>query len=395
MPSDNAKAACSAITNLAQNTKPSAPDFENALTQIEQNLDIIEDSFHLPEDAKEKKKKVKKLSPRKRKQYLQDVNINEQFLKRYMKKKSKKETQVATRVDYTLYETTSFGKVSNRFFEKTTVSLTKNYPEVFAGLIKSLRASGIKILSKTYISMMLFSSLLAFIGISLITAVFFKHDILLLQILRGLLIGALGAVVTAVIFYFYPDSVASTRERAIKRDLPFAIINMAGVAGSGGKPISIFKTLLTSNEYPGLKDEIKKIVNYVNLFGYDLSTALRAVARRTPSLRFKDLLDGIVNTIESGGDLRDYLQTMANEALATYRLERKKSVESISTYSDIYTTVLIAAPLLFFVTLAIIQTMGGEIGGLSVSTLATVGTYLVIPLLNVGFIIFLSVVQPK
>ncbi|MCG2719902.1 MAG: type II secretion system F family protein [Nanoarchaeota archaeon] len=395
MPSDNAKAACSLIINLATNTKPSAPDFENTLTEIEQNLNIVEDSFHLPEDAKEKKKKIKKLSSKKRKEFLKDINIEEGFLKNYMKKKTKTETKALARVDYTLYETTAYGILSNRFFEKTTVSLTKNYPEAFTPLIKALKSSGIKILSKTYISMMLFSSLLVFILITLLTAIFFKLPVLLLQILRGFLLGALGTAVFGLIFYFYPSSMASTRERAIKTDLPFAIINMAGVAGSGGKPISIFKTLLTSDEYPGLRDEIKKIVNYVNLFGYDLSTALRAVARRTPSLRFKDLLDGIVNTIESGGDLKDYLQTMANEALSTYRLERQKAVESVSTYSDIYTTVLIAAPLLFFVTLAIIQTMGGEIGGLSVSTLATVGTYLVIPLLNVGFIIFLSVVQPN
>lgn len=395
MQKNDAKAACNAIAELAKNANPNSPDFDNSLTQIEQNLNIIEDSFHLPEDVKKRKKKIKSLSSKKRKKYLEQVNIKPEFLKSYMKKKSKKEEEGIKRVDYTLYETTSFGKLANRFFESTSVYLTKNFPEAFKPLLQGLRASGIKILSKTYISMIVFSSLLAFLVISLLASTLYKHDVLILQILRGLLLGTLGAAVTAIIFYFYPNSVASTRERAIKRDLPFAIINMAGVAGSGGKPISIFKTLLSTKEYPGLKDEIKKIVNYVNLFGYDLSTALNAVSRRTPSLRFKDLLDGIVNTIESGGDLRDYLQNMANEALATYRLERKKAVESISTYSDIYTTILIAAPLLFFVTLAIIQTMGGEIGGMNVSTLATVGTYVVIPLLNVGFIIFLSVVQPK
>ncbi|MBU4456903.1 MAG: hypothetical protein KKA65_05375, partial [Nanoarchaeota archaeon] len=170
MPSDNAKAACSLIINLATNTKPSAPDFENTLTEIEQNLNIVEDSFHLPEDAKEKKKKIKKLSSKKRKEFLKDINIEEGFLKNYMKKKTKTETKALARVDYTLYETTAYGILSNRFFEKTTVSLTKNYPEAFTPLIKALKSSGIKILSKTYISMMLFSSLLVFILITLLTA---------------------------------------------------------------------------------------------------------------------------------------------------------------------------------------------------------------------------------
>ena len=112
-------------------------------------------------------------------------------------------------------------------------------------------------------------------------------------------------------------------------------------------------------------------------------------------MRFKDVLDGIVNTITSGGDLKEYLNAMADEALTTYKLERQKAVEQIGTYSDIYTTILIAAPLLFFVTLAIIQTMGGELGGISVATISSFGTYLVIPLMNVGFIIFIDAVQPK
>ena len=42
--------------------------------------------------------------------------------------------------------------------------------------------------------------------------------------------------------------------------------------------------------YKGLEGEIRKIVNYVNLFGYNLSTALRNVAATTASQELKELL---------------------------------------------------------------------------------------------------------
>ena len=86
---------------------------------------------------------------------------------------------------------------------------------------------------------------------------------------------------------------------------------------------------------------------------------------------------------------------MAEDTMNTYRLERKKYVETLSTYSDIYTGILIAAPLLFMVTLAIINILGGVIAGLSVGTLALFGTYIVIPFLNIVFILFLNIVQPE
>ncbi|HLG30946.1 MAG TPA: type II secretion system F family protein, partial [Candidatus Brocadiales bacterium] len=268
-------------------------------------------------------------------------------------------------------------------------------PEFFAPLYAGLRMAGIKVLSKTYISLALLAMTAMFIVASLLASILYKHTLLPVQIMRGILIGFASAIAMGGFMYFYPKSEASEKEKKMKSELPFAIIHMAAVAGSGAKPISIFKTLLTTEEYPLVQSEVKKIVNYVNLFGYDLPTAMKAVARTTPSLKFKDLLEGIVNTIETGGDLKEYLAAIAEEALNTYKLEHQKYVEVIATYSDIYTALFIAAPLLFFSTLAIIQTMGGEIGGVSVGVISAIGTYIVIPILNVGFMFFIDTVKPE
>ncbi len=67
----------------------------------------------------------------------------------------------------------------------------------------------------------------------------------------------------------------------------------------------------------------------------------------------------------------------------------------MATYSDMYTGILIAAPLLFMTTLAIINVIGGSIGGLSVKTISIAGTYLIIPFLNIIFLVFLSIIQPE
>lgn len=412
----NAKTSCKEIIDKAELLKAGKIDKKTALASIENALSVIENELGLKPaamnaDAKPVQEIVKagpakelnktkpgkfkpSLSLMQKSRYLDEVNISRDMLDDFVEKK-KKNIISADRVAYTLYSTNEYGKFANRFFENLTIAITSRFGKELQGFYKDLRASGIKVLSKTYISMIFLSSVIAFFAVTLLASAFYSAPNILIQVVRGIFIGALGAGITAVVMYFYPSSIAKTKETAIKADLPFVIINMSAVAGSGAKPISIFKTILSSDEYPGLRDEIKKIVNYVNLFGYDLSTALRAVARDTPSLRFKDVLDGIVNTISSGGDLKEYLNAMADESLTTYKLERQKAVEQVGTYSDIYTTILIAAPLLFFVTLAIIQTMGGQIGGISVASIATIGTYLVIPLLNVGFIVFMSAVQPK
>ena len=168
---------------------------------------------------------------------------------------------------------------------------------------------------------------------------------------------------------------------------------MSAVAGSGANPMSIFELIADSDEYPELKKEIKKILNYVNLFGYNLTNALKNVAATTPSPEFKELLNGMISTIETGGDLRSYLKEKSYDALNTYRFDRKKQVEALATYSEVYTAILIASPLLLLVTLAIINSIGGNLGGLSVVTIAWISILGVLPLLNIGFMVFVNISQ--
>lgn len=341
-----------------------------------------------------KRKKQKVLTAAKRKSLLKEINVEEDDLKRVYKTKKKKHQES---YDFTVYVPNAYGTLSNKFFGEFTDRLLKKKSPLVKHLSDSVRISGMNILSKTYVSMAFFST---FFGAIILTAL----AILLtaaaglqipIVILSGLFTLLAGAALIFGIMYAYPASEAAKKSKAINNDLPFAIIHMAAVAGSGAQPIAIFKLLLKSDEYKGLESEIKKIVNFVNLFGYDLSTALKNVSLRTPSKRLKELLTGIAATIESGGSLKSYLSSVADDSMNTYRLERKKYVESLSTYSDIYTGVLIAAPLLLMVTLAIINMMGGKIAGLSVSSIAWFGTLAALPIINILFYLFLNITQPE
>ncbi|HLD15320.1 MAG TPA: type II secretion system F family protein [Candidatus Nanoarchaeia archaeon] len=328
-----------------------------------------------------------------KKAYLNQLGIGEYYLKKF--RKGQKIENIEEK-EFSIYESSFYGKLCNTFFESITMSLTKNPGKIFGNLKYALVQADIKILSKTYVSMMLFTSMLVFFLTLANTFVLsMSKSNLINSVMISVLLSMILGFLTLLVFYVYPFLLINSRARAIKNDLPFVIIHMAAVAGSGANPVSMFHLILTTGEYKGMEREVNKILNYVNLFGYDLSSALRAVSLTTPSKPFKDLLNGITSTIESGGNLAGYLKGKAEDAMNNYKLERKKYVESLSTYSDIYTGVLIAAPLLFIVTLAIINLLGGQISGLSVATISTIGAYIVLPVLNVMFILFLNIIQPE
>ena len=319
-------------------------------------------------------------------------NIDKTYIKDLVKKKKRGEELEIP--DYILYKTKRYGFISNFFMEKFTRYLVINYDNLFLSLYKSLKSSGIPILSKTYISMMLLSTLLSFILSSILFFLIFQ-SLSIISIINSLLLGIIFSSSILVFFYYYPSIVSNNRRRKIKNDLPFVIVHMSAIAGSGANPISMFNLILTSGEFKGVEGEIKKIVNYVNLFGYNLSTSLKLVSTTTPSKEFREFLNGLVTNIETGGDLGQYLNAKASDAITTYKLDRKKYVDTLSTYSDVYTGVLIAAPLLFFATLAIIQVLGGEIFGITAKTIAVIGTFIVIPVMNIVYLLFINIIQPE
>jgi len=333
----------------------------------------------------------KKLTDKNKKQFMKELNISDSELKNFIKNYKNTNVKELKKIDYTIYKPSSLGEFANKLMKKTADNLIVKYPNFFKPMFGNFLTVEMELLSRSYVSMMLLFTLLSFPGSLLFFLILnfaFKLNIGLI-----ILISFLCTILTFVGFYFYPASLIGQKGKKIKLELPFALVHMSAVAGSGAQPLSIFELIAESEEYPELRKEIKKIMNYVNLFGYNLSNALRNVSNTTASPEFKELLNGMISTIETGGDLKGYLKEKADDALNIYRLDRKKQIEALATYSEVYTSILIAAPLLLLVTFAIINSIGGKIGGLDVKTVAWVGIAGILPVLNVGFMFFVNASQ--
>ncbi|MDD5254058.1 MAG: type II secretion system F family protein [Candidatus Nanoarchaeia archaeon] len=388
------------ISKLADEAEQISKDKTKSTRDTESSLDRIKndirDQLNLIR-AETRFEETKKINPLKSKQEYLDPLVEIEKIKevgsRYRKGKEIKKEKI--KIDYTIYKTSKLGIFANKLFEKYSIRLSKQYKNFFDKLSFDLIASSMNILSKTYISLILLGTMASLIFFFLFFLVILKGNIIF-TFVRALFLSIILGGITFLVIYFYPSTIVNQRRRAIKNDLPFVILHMSAIAGSGAHPIAMFNLILGTEEYPGVKGEIKKVVNYVNLFGYDLTAAMRAVALTTPSRDFKELLDGMITTIETGGNLKEFLKAKSQDTMNTYKLERKKYVESLAAYSDVYTGMLIAAPLLFFTVLAIIQGVGGgSIAGVSVKTLAIIGTFVAIPLLNLGFIVFLNMSRPE
>ncbi len=270
----------------------------------------------------------------------------------------------------------------------------------FSGSLKPLREeivkSNLSILFELYVGRMIFLGILTFlVTFSFMFATFlFIGAPVLLALVGGLITGFATSFIVLTIYHSYPFHLLTSKKNSIEGNLPFAINHMAAISASGVPPFVTFKLLTNIPEYGEVANESKRIVRNVEAFGMDVVSAMRNVAERTPSAEFRQMIFGIISTIETGGDLRKFLDNSAKEALFNYRLKREKYMQTLSTYADFYTAVLIAAPLFFVSVLSVMSLVGGSVFGLSIPDAMRIGVYAMIPLMNIMFIMFIHYTQP-
>jgi flagellar protein FlaJ len=168
---------------------------------------------------------------------------------------------------------------------------------------------------------------------------------------------------------------------------------MSAISGSMIEPSKIFQILISTREYPHLQKELVKLMNEMNLFGYDLVTALKIMASRSPSKKLSELFNGLATTLTSGGNLRAFFDKRAESLLFDYRILREKYTKSAETFMDIYISVVIAAPMVMMLLLMMMK-----ISGLGISLSTSMITLIIISavsIINLGFIVFLHLRQPE
>ncbi|HLD85057.1 MAG TPA: type II secretion system F family protein [archaeon] len=273
---------------------------------------------------------------------------------------------------------------------------------IFSKHIKTLKEkvskSNLNLLVELYIGKMILLSIISFIALFIGGFFAFSYAfgmINTVSVIFALILALAGSVGVLLLFYFYPFHVITMKKRSIEVNMPFAINHMAAIAISGVPPTAIFRLLSGIKEYGEVSAESERIVRNMDVFGMDVTTSIRNVAERTSSPEFRQFLYSILATVTTGGDISKFLRNAAEEALFDYRIKRQKYIQTLSTYADFYTAVLIAAPLFFVSVLSILALVGGQIFGMSIPDAIRLGTLVFLPVLNTAFIGFVHYTQPN
>lgn len=332
-----------------------------------------------------------------KKRFFEELSLSEFTLKRL--RKSGKDNVV---VSSDFKKPSSYAKVSNRFFSQFSNRLIEKGK--FKNISSYLRKANMPFILNSYVSMIMFTSFIAglFSIFLFVFLIFFSvgidspfiqvAEITLVGVMTDFLICIMIPVLTFMTMLIYPRLEAGSIGKKINQELPFVTMHMSAIAGSGIEPTQIFKIIALGKEYKYTKQEMKKVINQVNVYGYDLVSALKNSARSSSSAKLAELFNGMATAISTGGSLTDFLDKRTETLLFDYKLERERATKMAETFMDIYISVVIAAPMIMML-LLILLSVGPINIGLSLSQL-TVIIISVVALINIVFMAVLHLKQP-
>jgi archaeal flagellar protein FlaJ len=273
--------------------------------------------------------------------------------------------------------------------------LEKIYPQ-FQELHIQLKRGGVLIAFKAYIAFMVLISIIAFaaaipisfILLPLLTGIPYLS---VMNFLFSLVIAVSAAMVTLLIMYIYPGMKASSRKGPIDRNLPYISNFLTLLSSSNVPPSIIFETMAKIDTLKEVRLEFTNIIRDIDIFGNDLLSSIVENAKLTANDQLGEILEGYVATVRTGGNPTEYLK-ITTETITKDRIGKlDMMLESLSAMAEIYIMMLVAAPLLFIVLFVTLGMIGSSsIGGMSMSLVLYLLTYLGIPILGAIMMVIMS-----
>ncbi len=188
---------------------------------------------------------------------------------------------------------------------------------------------------------------------------------------------------------YLPRYRANERGRRVDLMLPHAISYMYALSRGGMNVVEVVDSMADADDaYPEVAEEFDTVRRDVDVFGADLTTALRNTRNVTPSETLERFIDDLLSVLESGGEVSVFFEEQSQKYLREAKERQEYFLETLSLLSELFIFGFIAAPLFVVVTLMVISFIGGE-----TLTTMTVLIYVGLPLGMVGFLLLVDILS--
>jgi flagellar protein FlaJ len=177
--------------------------------------------------------------------------------------------------------------------------------------------------------------------------------------------------------------------------LPYAVNFVAAMAAANATPQKIFRSLaIQENIYGSISKDAGWIYRDTAVLGMDMLTALKRSVKRAPSDKYKEFIQGVINTLTSGGNMKSYFQNRAEFYMRLNRRDQEQFLETLAFMAESYVVVAVAMPIFLIVILVIMYWVSGS--GMQIGDIMLYAVIFgLLPMIHVGYIATIYLITPK
>lgn len=138
--------------------------------------------------------------------------------------------------------------------------------------------------------------------------------------------------------------------KQIEPELPFFITIVTLLATSGFGPYTIFLKIKSLDLLPNVRLESIKILKKIDILGMDPLVVMAETNEKGSS--FGDFLNGWVSSIQSGGDVVNYLTSKMNSAFQIYEAKQQELAKKVETVIETYMTMQVVVLAVYIIVTA-------------------------------------------
>ena len=224
---------------------------------------------------------------------------------------------------------------------------------------------------------------LIFLGILICLTPFILDIILIYPLSFNPITFMVGGIVPIFLGIMYPYIAWKNRENDINDKMHFFITHLRVLAISDLTLRDIINQLGGKPAYGALGSELKKISVLSTQWRLPLSRTFRFISDRTPSKIFRDFLDRFSQSLDSGIDHREFIETEQKAVIEEYKTMYESSNENVVIINEVYVGMLIA--IIFVMALGIVLPI--IIGVESMTTFIYLSSFLLI--ISEGMLMYL------
>jgi len=210
-----------------------------------------------------------------------------------------------------------------------------------------------------------------------------------------LALAGVGAASVIGGFRFLMDTRIANRKDELERELPFTLSELSVLASTGTSPIRLMRRMAQRDHDPAMTATFRAVVYRADVQGKDLISALAETAKESPSTPVRDTLWDLANMIHQGGNLDEYLRAKSDDIMALKRLVQKEFIERLSTFLDMYVSLVLVGVLMIAVGAFLLNALGSTAAGLNANELLLLLTFGLVPVAVAMTIIMVSMAYAR